>query len=328
MGTPRNHVPVLLGALLAFACLCALPEQTSAVRSIAWWYDEVITDGWLYGGDDDFVVATVVSVRDSFSTNARPPLVTIKVTEVLRGTLREGRHDVEWPPAPLMIPCAVGEQGNIRRWENTPLKGPAVGSRLILGGMRGADGAWQSDAFLRWDESSSVGMEARRKIREWNANVAARLLRERPERERRRKLAEEQERKDRLARRLAEEERLQNERRWIERERSLRRECDVERLVAISDAVLLSPPPVASAARGAAWAKFAVLRPTTWLLSPRRPQVREELISVAFGQREDSLLHRWRTAPDDDRPGAAAALAIANDSSWRRIRAGPLVEGA
>ncbi len=90
----------------------------------------------LYSGDYDIVVATILAVSDSGASQANPPRVTIDVHEVLRGSLPRGVQIIRWMPPPLYMPCTVGEEDNIRRWNAQPMKGPAVGPRMSLGGER------------------------------------------------------------------------------------------------------------------------------------------------------------------------------------------------
>jgi len=113
-------------------------------------HELVFTQGY------DLVVVTVLA-GDSAGTQGHPPVVVTRVDEVLRGAPRSGGMRVIWAPRPLWIPCPVGEEEGIRRWGETPIASPAVGSRWILGGHAGPDSSsWFNVYDCRWNYSDAL----------------------------------------------------------------------------------------------------------------------------------------------------------------------------
>lgn len=283
---------LLLSLTLCVADLfAALPA--GAIRHPMGWFEEY-DDRWFFGGDEDFLVVTIVSVRDSGATNANPPDVTVRVEEVLRGRYEPGVQPIGWPAVPLFLPCAVGEGATIRRWQNTPLPGPPIGSRMILGGHMTAEGRWVCDGMMRWkDDGSFEAAEVRRKIREWGPSAAARQKREA-------KAREEKARHDRAKQARLESERRDRERRWLHDERDLREGTDVASLVRQSDAIFLAAPP-RPREPGGAWTRTMLT--FDWFLGT--PPAGSDSTVVTFGREaaRDSVVRRWILAPVDDAPG-------------------------
>lgn len=95
-------------------------------------------------GECDVVVATVVAVRDEGSTRARPPTVLLRVEEVLTrdGDLSPGLVQAVWRSRWLTMPCSVGEEARIARWEAGPQPGPEVGERFLVAGSFSRNRRW------------------------------------------------------------------------------------------------------------------------------------------------------------------------------------------
>lgn len=121
----------------------------------------------LFGYGNDFVIVTVLAVRDSGATFVSPPRVTVRVHRVLRGNLRRGVHELEWLPEPLYMPCSMGEGENIARWQKTPLAGPAVGKRLILSGVVERSGLWGANAWSRFEDDLDTRRVVEERIHAW-----------------------------------------------------------------------------------------------------------------------------------------------------------------
>ncbi|MEO6462242.1 MAG: hypothetical protein ABIP29_04140 [Candidatus Eisenbacteria bacterium] len=133
----------------------------------------------LFGVGNEFVVASILAVHDSGATQASPPRVTIRVERNLRGGLRRGVQVIEWLPAPLFMPCPMGERENIAAWERTPLRGPTTGRRLILSGRVGRSGQWGSDVWSRFADEPEVRRVVEERIRAWRPRHDAWLKQER-----------------------------------------------------------------------------------------------------------------------------------------------------
>jgi hypothetical protein len=269
-------------------------------------------DGVIYGGDFDIEVATIVAVRDSGATQANPPLVTIDLHEMLRGSRPRGIMTIRWMPTPLYMPCAVGEGGTIRRWEQTPMRGPAVGSKMILGGeWDWRTGMWGCSVFCRWKYSDSLRDKVRQNVRLWKPRVDARLRAAAAARLRR-----QQDEKARVER--AEAQLRDRENSWQARWREVARRADIGQLVRSSSVVVVGQ--LASRPADFGWQPaFSV---ESWLRSWGQSSSRDSSIRLFLGTREDSLIRRWSKPPPDDvvgsRPGSplrwVAFLDIAHDS--------------
>ena len=90
-----------------------------------------------YTGIDagDVFIATVTRVEDAGASNANPPKVWLEVHQVLRGKAETKRSPALWFPPFHGIDYGDDTQPELKRWEATPLKGPAVGAKFILGGQ-------------------------------------------------------------------------------------------------------------------------------------------------------------------------------------------------
>jgi len=120
----------------------------------------------LFGYGNDFVIATILAVRDSGATQANPPTVTIRVERVLRGDFRRGVHEVEWLPEPLFMPCPLGAEAMIARWRQTPLSGPIVGKRLILSGTT-RSGVWGANVWSRFEDEPDTRRVVEDGLKRW-----------------------------------------------------------------------------------------------------------------------------------------------------------------
>ena len=82
----------------------------------------------------DVFIATITRVEDAGATNAKPPRVWLEVQEVLRGEPKIARSPALWNPPFHGIDWGGAEQ-ELKKWGATPLRGPKVGAKYILGGQ-------------------------------------------------------------------------------------------------------------------------------------------------------------------------------------------------
>jgi hypothetical protein len=80
-------------------------------------------------------VATVTRLEDEGATNANPPKIWLEVHEVLRGRSIRKRSPVLWSPPHHDFDYSEEGLAALKRWEATPMKGPKVGEKFILGGQ-------------------------------------------------------------------------------------------------------------------------------------------------------------------------------------------------
>lgn len=276
-------------------------------------HELVFTQGY------DLVVVTVLA-GDSAGTQGHPPVVVTRVDEVLRGAPRSGGMRVIWAPRPLWIPCPVGEEEGIRRWGETPIASPAVGSRWILGGHAGPDSSsWFNVYDCRWDYSDALRQHFIDESAPWAVRIQ-RLHHKLDE------LIREAGRRDRAeARRTkARGDSVQTaaERAWLAGERTRSQRADIDDLVRSATRIVVgrigpqrwSGHPIAD---------FHVVRP----LSPA-PVDTTSSLPVFVGARESAIVSRWQSAPADLVPGpspGAGALCIAFlcDRYWGLLDGNP-----
>jgi hypothetical protein len=84
----------------------------------------------------DVFVATITRVEDKGATNSQPPRVWLEVHEVLRGDPEVKRSPAVWSPPFHGIDWGDENVPELKRWKVAPLKGPKVGQKFILGGVR------------------------------------------------------------------------------------------------------------------------------------------------------------------------------------------------
>lgn len=120
---------IAAAAMLAPAAVNAAPSRTHMWAMMG---EEAVIEQ----SDLDVIVATIARAEDGPRTNADPPHLTIKVTEVLRGdeTLI-GQHEAVWLPFPHDVDW-VGDDASqrIASWQAQPLKGPEERERFLLVG--------------------------------------------------------------------------------------------------------------------------------------------------------------------------------------------------
>jgi hypothetical protein len=102
-------------------------------------FEQVATDEELIRtGGYDIVVATVVTVEDQHATHGMPPKLKLSIEEVLHGGVKTGAMDALWcPPGHDVDWVGDGATERLTQWAATLLKGPRVGSRMILIGNIG-----------------------------------------------------------------------------------------------------------------------------------------------------------------------------------------------
>ena len=84
------------------------------------------------------IVASIEQVDDQGASNGDPPIVTLLVSEVLRGNVRPGRLHARWLPLPHDIDYVGGDaEARLREWSARPLAGPKLGLKMILIGTMG-----------------------------------------------------------------------------------------------------------------------------------------------------------------------------------------------
>jgi hypothetical protein len=95
--------------------------------------------GMPYGGSggDDVIVATVTKVSGHKATNGKPPLVELKVHEILRGDPKVDRRQAIWQPPFFDRGFSGGAKAFTERyekWKAEPMTSPKVGDKVILRG--------------------------------------------------------------------------------------------------------------------------------------------------------------------------------------------------
>jgi hypothetical protein len=85
-------------------------------------------------GDGDLFVATVTRVEDEGATQGKPPLVWLKVHEMLCGKEGAVRSPAVWQAHYHDIDWGDENTPELKRWQATPMKGPDVGKKFILAG--------------------------------------------------------------------------------------------------------------------------------------------------------------------------------------------------
>jgi len=298
----------LLGTALA-AFLALLPVGRAGAEEVDDLPDIVLShDGFesyedvRYGKGDEFIVATILAVRDSGATFASPPRVRIRVHETLRGAVRRGVHEIEWMAPELYMPCAVGEGENIRRRNATPLKGPAVGRRMILAGRGGTSGLWGAKVWVRLAATDSTRAQVIRDLERWKPKYDAQMAWEkvegpRQEAKRRRDAAAAAAlERERAAEAARVDERLQaDERARFAVERAFRRGADVVRLVRTSEAIVVARVTRVER-RGPPWSTLELV-PEQWLVrsasEPRLASSSSPVIAVSI----DPALDRRVVSP-------------------------------
>jgi hypothetical protein len=84
----------------------------------------------------DVIVATVVEVSTHKATNGKPPLVKLKVYEVLRGDKKTNRESAIWRPIPHDFDNGPPEKDpRFKKWQVTPMESPKLGVKMILCGQ-------------------------------------------------------------------------------------------------------------------------------------------------------------------------------------------------
>jgi hypothetical protein len=157
--TPQVLIPVALVALIILwgVAPAAAPPQA-----------------WPVVGWGDVVVATVTGVVSRHPpTNGQPPVVTLRIHEVLRGDPKIDRTTAVWGPGrgPL-----CGNDPGFPKWLATPLKPPAVGEKFLLWGYidtpaKGKKPAFHTDAWGRFPDSPQKRRWAARVIDEENRQM-------------------------------------------------------------------------------------------------------------------------------------------------------------
>jgi hypothetical protein len=117
-------------------------------------------DGFFVDRDRDTFVATVVRTQDTPATNGEPPVVTLRVENVLNGTLPEHELRAKWRAlSPFW--CDVGE--DVGGWRSMTLIGPKLGHRLLVTGYE-IQGTYQIDGSCARSATLSNVRAARKAI--------------------------------------------------------------------------------------------------------------------------------------------------------------------
>ncbi len=107
--------------------------SANAGMTITHWLAGQTLDQQVAHSRSDVVVATVEQVDQENATNARPPRVTLRIREVLRGDPEADRRRGLWAPFPHDVDYGVIETNPIyQAWARQPLAGPTPGTELIL----------------------------------------------------------------------------------------------------------------------------------------------------------------------------------------------------
>jgi hypothetical protein len=126
----------------------------------------VFTQGW------DLLAAEVVHA-DTGGTRGHPPRITLRVDKVLKGRLDGPTCVAVWEPEPFDLPCLTGEEENLARRAKSPYPAPALGSRWVLGGVRGPnDSLWHCQELCRWPYSDSLVAYFRHRELVWKPRLA------------------------------------------------------------------------------------------------------------------------------------------------------------
>lgn len=271
---------------------------------------------------DELAIATVL-VADTAGTNAHPPIVRMRVDERLQGTLTADELSARWSGGSLYLICATGEGETIRRWDETVLPPPAVGSRWICALQRQQDGTWTIEPRLRWPYADSLLAAWRTAIAEWPARLPEIRADRAAWQARMAKAAAERERRERPARRRAEAQararaaaekraaatrvrdaeralraRAKHEAAWRRAEHTRTRRADLAALTNDADAVALVRL-VQVSLRLPGQAPLAV---EEWLVPPGLPKPPRH-VAVMLGVRESSLVRRFSPPADPPPPG-------------------------
>lgn len=92
-------------------------------------YDMIASDADMLGHPNHSVVVSIIKdVDDANATYGDPPKVELLISEVLKGNIGTGEIKAIW--APRGYDHLGGK--NFEKWANNPLKGPIVGSKMIL----------------------------------------------------------------------------------------------------------------------------------------------------------------------------------------------------
>ena len=276
----------------------------------------------MFTADYDLFVATVASVDDSLATQGDPPRISLEVEEVLYGLLPLGPSKARWMPWQPYIPCGVGESGNIRRWNATPMQGPTVGSRLILAGPMDPNGWLVIRPKYVWTYSDSLRDALADSVRAWMPRIT----------ERRRLEAEARAAKE--AARLAEEARQATERArleaatasWIKHEQSVTRKAPLRDLVAMAtDIVVGEVSPIKEPGPWLPNTHYVELDVREWLLHRDADTLHtSKRIRIYLGAWEDSVARRWQAArhpgelgwPENSPPLLAVAFLRHANDAW------------
>lgn len=247
----------------------------------------------VFGSGLDFVVATILAVRDSGATNAHPPVVTIRVEERLGGKAVRGEQAIVWWPQFPYLDRLAGQEETIRRWGEQPMGGPVVGAKMILGLRPLPEGKPRScPAYCRWSYSDSTCAAVRSNLRLWTKR-----LEERRRQQVRRRIE---------AKAAAESALVRKESDWLAVERAIPRTADIERLVRTSTDIVVGEPVAATVGgQGQSWVHVLDIRsPRRLLASGRDTSAASAPVHVVAGLREDSLAARWSGRPADETPGS------------------------
>jgi hypothetical protein len=125
--------PALLMLVLACPILFAISKTPPLAQEIREQLP-IGLKGQLRNPHYDILVVTVLAVDDDGATNENPPKLTLRIDEVLRGSSRPDTMPGVWFKTILEGDYDTAPGGawiTKQSWNDTPRKGPAVGSRFI-----------------------------------------------------------------------------------------------------------------------------------------------------------------------------------------------------
>ena len=162
---PRGTLPGDDMRLLAIA-VCLAVATTGYADNVDHYADQ---HGWLIENTEwDIFVATVQGKDDAEATNRKPPVVSLHVDEVLRGTIPAGPFTAEWS---VFYGFRCGNESQqeremYRAWLSRPLPGPVSGSRWLFGGYRGISGVYVLHPNARYEFDPALVKWVRKAIAE------------------------------------------------------------------------------------------------------------------------------------------------------------------
>ena len=157
----KLKVPIPFWLLIvAFACLAPLDGRAWDIRDIM----DPEKENLLRNPAYDILVITMLAVEDEHATNGNPPKVQLSVEEVIRSEKRTPTVTATWQ-APVFHEDLKEAGGVTDAWKRRPLKGPEVGTKLIVFSIGPASSAgiqaWSVYRFSPENRATAIEHAAR-----------------------------------------------------------------------------------------------------------------------------------------------------------------------